>query len=398
MKNMEKLSRLIAKITPEIRDIRRRIHKNPEPAFEENATASLIAGRLKNIPGLEVETGVARTGIVATLGREKSGPCIALRADMDCLRMQEENDLEYASEKEGLMHACGHDGHTACLLGTALVLAGMQEELAGPVKFLFQPAEENHGGGRHMVEEGVLENPKVEAIYGLHGNTTRDLGMIGINSGPSMAASKYFTITVHGRGCHAASPHRGIDPVVIGSHIVVAAQSIVSRNINPLDNCLISIPKFTGSTAPNVIPEVVVLEGTLRALNNRSRELLEQRLAELVVKTAEAHGGTATIDFFGGYPLLVNNPVETAYVQETAARLLGEQNVDRDYPPSLGAEDFAFYAEKVPAALFWLGLQPKGESVPPLHHPQFDFNDDAIPLAVRLFCEIVLGYASRQTA
>jgi amidohydrolase len=393
--NMEKLSQLIDKLTPEVRAIRRQIHKNPEPAFEEHVTASVVAGRLRNIPGMEVETGVARTGVVAILGREKSGPCIALRADMDCLRMQEENTIDYASVNEGLMHACGHDGHTACLLGTALALAEIQEEIPGPVKFLFQPAEENHGGGRSMVEEGVLENPSVAAIYGLHGNTNKDLGMIGIRSGASMAASKYFTITVHGRGCHAASPHRGIDPVVIGSQIVVAVQSIVSRNINPLDNCIISIPKFTGSSAPNVIPEKVVLEGTLRALNNCSREHLEKRLEELVVKTAEAHGGTATIDFFGGYPLLENDPVETAYVQDTAARLIGEQNVDRDYPPSLGAEDFAFYAEKVPAAFFWLGLQPKGEAAPPLHHPRFDFNDDAIPLAMRIFCELVLGFASR---
>lgn len=393
---MNKIAQLAQKLAPEMAEFRRMLHKHPEPAFEEYTTSKAIAERLRLIPGMEVETGVARTGVVALLGRDKKGPCVALRADMDCLRMQEANSFAHASANEGLMHACGHDGHTACLLGAALALSELQDELAGPVKFLFQPAEENHGGGKYMVEEGVLDNPKVDAIYGLHGNTTLRLGEVGLKAGPSMAASKYFTITVNGQGCHAAMPHRGIDPVLIGSQIIVAAQSIVSRNVSPLDNCLISIPKFLGSTAPNVIPEKVVMEGTLRALSNASRDVLEQRLRQLVEKTAEAHGGTGEIEYYGGYPLLENHPLETAYVQDVAARVVGEANVNRNYPPTLGAEDFAFYAEKVPAAFFWLGLQSEGEAVLPLHHPRFDFNDDAIPLAIRLFCEIALGFGSRK--
>lgn len=393
----DRVKELVEKVRPEVTAFRRELHEHPEPAFEEVRTSESVARRLEKIPGMVVETGVARTGVVGLLGGEKKGPCIGLRADMDCLRMQEGNTFAHASSNEGLMHACGHDGHTASLLGTAMVLGQLQDELDGPVKFLFQPAEENHGGAKYMVEEGVLENPKVEAIYGLHGNTSLKVGQVGVRVGPSMAASKYFTITLRGKGCHAASPHLGVDPVLIGSHVVTGAQAIVSRNVNPLDNCLISIPKFTGSTAPNVIPEKVLLEGTLRALSNPSRDMLERRLAELVENTAKAHGGNGSIDYYGGYPLLVNNGEETAYVQGLATELFGAENVDCNYPPSLGAEDFAFYAEKVPAAFFWLGLQPRGEGpVPPIHHPKFDFNDDALPVGMRLMSHIALGFGGRR--
>ena len=392
---MKTLQQRIDQIVPELRQFRRFLHKRPEPAFEEFETAAAVAERLKFLPGMQVLEGVGGTGVVALLGEEKQGPCLALRADMDCLSLQEENTFAHASEKPGLMHACGHDGHTACLLGAATVLAGMDDVLDGPVKFLFQPAEENRGGAARMVAEGVLEAPAVHAIYGLHGTTAIELGGVGLRSGPAMAASRYFTITVRGRGCHAASPHRGIDPVLIGSHIVCAVQAIITRNIDPLDSCVISIPKFSGSTAPNVIPERVVLEGTLRALTNEARERLEKRLAETVTHTAEAFGGQAEIDYWGGYPLLVNDEGESLYVRGMAEALLGRENVIWGYPPSLGAEDFAYYAERVPAAFFWLGLQAKGETVPPLHHPRFDFNDMVIPQAVRLLSELALGYWTR---
>lgn len=247
-----------------------------------------------------------------------------------------------------------------------------------------------------MVADGVLDNPPVHAVYALHGTTALGLGGIGIREGAAMAASRYFTITIRGKGCHAASPHRGIDPVLIGAQIICGVQSIVSRNINPFDNCLITIPKFTGSTAPNVIPEQVELQGTLRALTNESRTLLEERLRLLVENTAAAHGGSASIEYYGGYPLLVNDPVETGYVLEVAREVLESENIDSEYPPSLGAEDFAFYLEKVPGALFWLGLEPEGVKAPPLHHPRFDFNDEAIPLALRLHCQLVLNFQSRQ--
>lgn len=392
---MRDLGRLIEDITPAIREFRRELHKHPEPAFEEFETAARIATRLGGIGGMEVRTGVAGTGVVATLGRDKNGPCVALRADMDCLRMQEKSSVAHASVKDGLMHACGHDGHTACLLGAALVLAEHVDDLAGPVKFIFQPAEENKGGARVMIDEACLEDPKVDVIFGLHGTTAIPLGSVGLNSGAMMAASRYFIINIHGRGCHAASPHRGIDPVLIGSQIICAVQSIVTRNVNPLEPALITIPKFLASTAPNVIPEKVVLEGTLRALSNENRMLLEKRLKELVQQTAAAHGATADIEFYGGYPLLENAPKEAAYVAEIASCFLPSRNIIRNYPPSMGAEDFSFYLGQVPGAFFWLGLQPKGDTVPSLHHPQFDFNDEAIPTAIRMLCEIARRYPLR---
>lgn len=392
---MALIDQLIEEITPEIVDFRQDLHRHPEPAFEEAETAARVVARLQRIANLEIREGVAGTGVVATLGPDKDGPCVALRADMDCLRMQEKNTFGHVSTRPGLMHACGHDGHTACLVGAALVLGQLQDELAGPVKFLFQPAEENLGGARVMVEEGALAEPPVAAIFGLHGTTALPLGTIGLRSGAIMAASRYFTITIHGKGCHAASPHRGIDPVLIGSQIVCGAQSIVARNVSPVEPALLSIPRFTGSTAPNVIPETVILEGTLRALSNPTRALLENRLRELVEQTALAYGGTAEISYYGGYPLVENDPQMVEFVSELARPLLGEAAVDGGYPPSMGAEDFAFYLQEVPGAFFWLGLQPEGEPRPSLHHPRFDFNDAVIPLAIRLHCEIARSWAIR---
>lgn len=392
---MDNLTKYIQEVTPEIQRFRRDMHSNPEPAFEEYHTSAKVAKRLQEIPGIILRANVAKTGLVAILGADKKGPCVGLRADMDCLRMQEGNTFEYASKRDGLMHACGHDGHTAMLLGAALVLGRVQDALQGPVKFLFQPAEENEGGAKVMIDAGVLHSPPVEAIFGLHVTTALPLNHIGFRRGALMAASRYFTITIHGKGCHAASPHRGIDPVLIGSQIICSLQSIVSRNINPLESGLISIPKFTGSTAPNVIPEKVELQGTLRAISNKNRELLEHRLRQMVESTAVAHGGSANIEYYGGYPLLENDDESVAYLHNTASKLMVEETICDDFPPSMGAEDFAFYLQEVPGAFFWLGLNPEGAPAPSLHHPRFDFNDAAIPAGIRLHCEIARNFAIR---
>lgn len=385
---MDNLLKRIQNITPEIQAFRRELHQYPELAYEEVGTSARVVERLQDIPGIQIRTGVAKTGVVATIGAAKKGPCVGLRADMDCLRMQEESSCDHRSKHDGLMHACGHDGHTASLVGAALVLGEIQDELQGPVKCIFQPAEENHGGAKVMLDEGVLENPGVDAIFGIHGTTALPLNHIGLRSGALMAASRYFTITIHGKGCHAASPHRGIDPVLIGSQIICSLQSIVSRNISPQESGLISIPKFTGSTAPNVIPEKVILQGTLRALSNDNRALLENRLKEMVQQTAAAYGGSADIDYYGGYPLLENDAASADFVCDTASDFMVKEAIIHDFPPSMGAEDFAFYLQKIPGAFFWLGLQPAGDTAPSLHHPRFDFNDDAIPTAIRMHCEI----------
>ncbi len=391
MKNLGQLINVVAK---QMVTLRHELHRYPELAFEESRTAATIQSVLETIPGIEIRTGVAKTGIVATLGPQKKGPCIGLRSDMDCLSMQEKTGLPYSSERDGFMHGCGHDGHIACLLGAALVLSELQDELQGPVKFLFQPAEENYGGAQYMVEEGALENPKVTAIFGLHGTPELPLGAVGINSGAVMAASRYFKVSIHGRGTHAAMPHLGVDPVLIGAQIITGLQSIISRNIAPTEAGLITIPKFSASTAPNVIPERVELEGTLRALSNDTRDVLQDRLQELVQSIAKGYGGEADITFDRGYPLLVNDDRCVDYFKEITEPLSSSVKVE-EYPPSLGAEDFAFYSERIPALFWWLGLQSQEVQLPSLHNPHFNFNDAAIPLAMELHCRLALGGCPR---
>jgi amidohydrolase len=388
------MSPLLGSIAEEMKLLRRKLHCTPEPAFEEYNTAALIAEHLQHIKGMEVRTGVGKTGVVGLLCGDKPGPCIALRADMDCLRMQEENSFAHASQNSGLMHGCGHDGHIACLLGAAMVLGKLHDQLPGPVKFIFQPAEENMGGAAKMIADGVLKDPIPMAIFGLHGTPSLPYGQVGLRQGPMMAASRYFTITVSGKGTHAAMPHKGVDCVLAASQIVCAAHAIVSRNINPLEAALISIPRFEGARAPNVLPSEVLLEGTLRALSTETRDFLEKRLVEVAQKTAEACGASAALSFYGGYPLLKNDKRCCDYAVKVAGGVVGSENVCCDYPPSLGAEDFAFYLEELPGAFWWLGLGNADCSSAPLHNPCFDFNDEAIALAIELHCQMVLQSAA----
>lgn len=380
----------VEKIVPDMIELRKIIHQNPEPAYEEHETGRIIAEYLEKIDNISVQRGVGGTGVVAHIGKENTGRCIALRADMDCLRMCEQNTFAHASKKQGLMHGCGHDGHIACLVGAALVLGELQKQLTCSVKCIFQPAEENYAGAEKMIQDGVLQNPRPQAIFGLHGTPSLPLGYVGTRVGPMMAASKYFTIVVKGKGTHAAMPHKGVDSVLTASQIVCAVHTIVARNVNPLEAALISIPKFTGSTAPNVMPSEVVLEGTLRALSNETRDFLQNRMRQVVEQVAASNGAEAEILFDGGYPLLKNEEKFTEYVVETAATLLGSEKIRDDYPPSLGSEDFAFYLEEIPGSFFWLGLGINEQTDAPLHNPYFDFNDDAIPLGIRLFCDLIL--------
>ena len=389
---MTAIHSLISQVEEEVIALRRAIHQHPEPGFEEQQTAARIVASLQQIDNMEIQTGIATTGIVAVLGPEKQGPCIGLRADMDALRLEEESALPYRSDTPGLMHGCGHDGHSACLVGAAQVLGRMQENLHGPVKFIFQPAEENYGGGEVMTRAGVLTNPDVQAIFGLHGTPDMPVGHVGLCKGPIMATSRYFEITITGKGSHAAMPHQGIDPVVIGSHIICGLQSIISRNLDPLETGLISIPQVQASSAPNVIPGQVILKGTLRALSNDTRDLLASRLQDLVEHTARAHGATATICFDKGYPLLHNDHRCVDFFLDTVKKVLPTIAINDHYPPSLGAEDFAYYTQQVPGAFWWLGLQNEENTLPSLHNPTFDFNDDAIATAIRLHCELVLNF------
>jgi len=391
---MSALDTHIQSLLPDLIALRREIHADPEMGYEEVNTQRRILDRLGKLSGFKVRRDVAKTGVVATLGGEKKGPCVALRADMDCLPIQEETGKPYASRTSGKMHACGHDGHVACLFGAAAVLSRMADQLDGPVKFIFQPAEEGGAGGERMCKEGVLDDPPVRAIFALHGWPTLDVGTVGARIGPSLASTNPFEMTIHGAGSHAAYPHRGIDPIVIASHVVVALQTIVARCTDPLDSVVVTIGKFEAGTATNIIPPCAKLLGTIRNLSPHTRRRSMELVERIARHTAEAHGGRAEILIRDGYPALVNDEGATRYFLDTASKSLGGAAVDPAVPASLGGEDFAYYAEKVPASFWRLGVRPVGQAeYPGLHHPTYDFNDDAIATAVRVHCELALRFA-----
>jgi len=383
---------VIDNLVPDLIALRHALHANPELGFQEHETAARLAAELAAVPGLDIRTGVARTGIVATLGAGKPGPCVALRADMDALPIVEETGLPYASQRSGVMHACGHDGHMTCLIGAVRVLAGMADALPGPVRFIFQPAEEGDGGGRVMCEEGALDDPPVAAAFALHGWPPMSVGHVGVRSGPAMASTDEIDITVKGKGAHAAAPHLGADPILAAAHIVTALQSVVSRRLPPQVPAVVTIGCIQGGTARNVIPDTVRLNGTIRTLDPVSRATAAEAVRQVASRTAEAYGAEAEVRIITGYPVLVNDPALAALVEETAVAELGAACVE-EAPLSLGGEDFAYYAERVPAVMWRLGVaDPAGGPAPGLHNPHFNFADAAIATGVRLHCALVLRY------
>lgn len=396
---MENLVPLIESLYPRLRKIRHELHANPELGFEETETAGRIVDELERIPGYDIEKGVAGTGVVALLGAEKSGPCVALRADMDALPIEEETGKPYASKKPGCMHACGHDGHIACLLGAAMVLSEIADELSGPVKLLFQPAEEMGYGGREMCEAGVLDDPEVSAVFALHCVPILPIGQIGIVSGAVMASSDIFRIRVVGLGSHAAIPHMGVDPIMVASQIVIAFQSIVSRSTDPLQSVVVTVGQFHAGTSSNIIPQTAEIEGTVRTLSQEVRENTLLRIEEIAKGVAEGLGAQAELEIIEGYPVLVNDQQATKLVVETATRALGAKAVYHPCPPVMAAEDFSYYAQRVPAAFWFLGICPPGVSDYPVNHnPAFDFVDEAIPTGVRMHCELVRSFMKQQSA
>ena len=395
---MTDLKPIIERIVPRIRQLRRELHAHPEPGYKEVATAARVAAMLEALPGMALRRNVAVTGIVATLDGTKSGPCVALRADMDCLPILEETGLPYASTKPGLMHACGHDGHTAALVGAALVLAQVRDELRGPVKFIFQPAEEGGGGGRRMIEEGALENPHVAAIFGHHNMPGADLalGDIALRAGPFMGGTCDFAIEVRGRGGHAAAPQNTVDPIYVGAQIVNALQSLVSRTSNPVDTLVITVGKFHAGTATNIIPDTAELEGTIRSLSPEVLRHAPERLAALARAIASAHGAVAEVRLMPGYPVTVNDSRGAAYAAGIAREVAGPPRVQDGYAPILGAEDFAYFLQARPGCYYFVGTRPPDKpSVPYCHHPKFDYNDDALPLAIEMHCELARRFAER---
>jgi len=390
---MHALEPIIDRYLPKIINLRHDLHENPEIGYEEVETSSKVKKCLEQTGRFEIETRIAKTGIVATLGSRKSGKGIALRADMDCLPILEDSGKEWASKRSGYMHACGHDGHTSCLVGTALVLSELEDSLQGPVKFIFQPAEEGGAGGKKMVEAGVLENPRVEMVFGLHGWPSVELGQITTCKGPMMANADEFEITIHGRGGHAAVPQNCIDPIVVASQVITTLQSITSRNIAAEDSVVVTVAKIEGGTAFNIIPDTVNLLGTIRTLTDKTQEKVFDRVHSIATGVAESMGARAEVRLTRGYPVLSNDPTAVDYLESVFDKMEPPVTQISSVFPQLVGEDFAYFAKNKPSCFFGLGLKPKkAESYPHLHRSNFDFNDEALPIGMRCFSELVLKF------
>ncbi len=376
----------IAGIAAEAAAWRHDFHRHPELMFDVQRTAAAVAERLRAFGCDEVVTGVGRTGVVGLIrgGRGTGDRHVALRADMDALPIVEQTNLPYASATAGRMHACGHDGHTAMLLGAAKALCAARD-FRGTAVVVFQPAEEGGGGGRVMIEDGLMDRFGISEIYGMHNLPGLPVGAFATRPGPIMAAADRFEITVEGRGGHAAAPHQCIDPVLVGAHIVTLAQTIAARNIDPLDACVVSVTQFRGGSAQNAIPQTAKLGGTVRTLKSETRRFAEERLREIVDGVARAHGAKATVTYARGYPVTRNHPAQTAFSGEVAARVAGADGVDTGVPPLMGAEDFSYMLEARPGAFMFIG---NGDTAG-LHHPGYDFNDAALPFGIRYWIELV---------
>lgn len=373
----------------ELTSLRQDLHAHPELGFEEVRTSGIVAAYLEKC-GVEVHRGIGKTGVIGVIrGRGMgSGRMIGLRADMDALPMTEENTFSHRSTKAGLMHGCGHDGHTAMLLGAARYLAHSRD-FDGTVILIFQPAEEGRGGARAMLEDGLFETYPCDAIYALHNWPGLPPGTVGVNPGPMMAAADRFEVILKGKGGHGAHPYQTIDPVLIAGHVITALQSVVSRNVSPLDSAVVSIGSMEAGNpgAMSVIPSEARLVGTVRTFRRTVQELVEQRMREVVQGVARAFGGSAELIYERMFPATLNTPHHAHLVADVATDLVGRDHVIRDLTPSMGSEDFSFMLQQRPGAYFRLG-QGGGETGCVLHNSRFDFNDAVIPLGGAMFCAL----------
>lgn len=391
---------------------RRDFHQNPELGNREFKTAEKIAAHLRSL-GIEVQTGFAKTGVVGILRGSKPGPVIALRADIDALPVKERAAISFASKVEGeyngktvpVMHACGHDTHTAILMGTAEILASIKSELKGTVKFIFQPAEEGppegeEGGAKLMVKEGVLENPKVEAIFGLHINAQTEVGKIKYRSRGTMAASDWFTIKINGKQTHGAYPWLGIDPIATAAQIIMGIQTIVSRNINLAESpAVISVGQINAGVRSNVIPEELIMTGTIRSLDVKVQEMLHARLKKVVTSIAESAGATAEVNITNQTLITYNDPTLTEKMIPTLEATAGKENVSIT-PAVTGAEDFSYYQEKIPGLYFFLGGAPKGKPISetaPHHTPDFYIDESGFLLGMKVLSNLTIDYMEMQS-
>ena len=377
----------------ELTAIRRDLHAHPELSFQEQRTSTLVADYLRKL-GIETHTGLAKTGVVAVIqGKKNAGKGIALRADMDCLPMHEANTFEHRSKNEGRMHACGHDGHTTMLLGAARYLAETRN-FDGTAYLIFQPAEEGGGGGEVMVKEGLFERFPAAEVYALHNWPGLPPGQMAVRAGPVMAATDEVQITLRGRGGHGAMPHLVVDPVVAAAQVISALQTIASRNVSPVDAVVVSICSMQTSQlgAFNVIPDFVKLVGTVRSFRPETRDLAEKRLREITSKIAEAFGASAEIDYRRGYPATINSAREAQFAARVGEQLFGRGNVFTEHEPTMGGEDFSYMLQARPGAYVFLGQGGgAGGAAGPcfLHNPNYDFNDEVIPLGAGYLAALV---------
>jgi len=365
----------VADLHAEITAWRHDIHAHPELRYEERRTAALVAEKLKSFGCDDVVAGLGQTGVVGVIRGRKAGKVVALRADMDALPLEEETGLPYKSSAPGRMHACGHDGHTAMLLGAAKYLAETRN-FAGTAVVIFQPAEEGGAGALAMVKDGLISRFAIEEVYGMHNYPGLPLGQFGIRPGAMMASADHIVIDLEGKGGHAARPHLSIDTVLVGAQIVSQLQSIVARNVDPLQAAVVSICMFQAGHTDNVIPQHAQLRGTARALTEEVRNTLQKRVPEVVEGTARLYGAKARITYTNGYPVLNNHGRQTEFAASVAREIAGNDKVDTDFTPVMGAEDFAFMLNERPGAFIFVG---NGDSAG-LHHPAYNFNDEVIPL------------------
>jgi len=403
------VDRAVARIAPEMIEVRHRIHQNPELGYEEVATSKLVAERLRAL-GLEVRTGVAKTGIVAILKGGRPGPVVAVRADMDALPVTEKTDFPYRSTKRetylgqevGVAHACGHDIHTSTILGVAAVLTSLRDQVPGTVKFLFQPDEEGpppgeKPGAQRMIDEGALADPRPEAAFALHSFPDIPVGKLGYTEGPTMAAVDQFVVKIHGKQSHGAYPNLGIDPVVIAAQAILALQTIRSRNLSPLEPSVVTVGIVRGGERFNIIPEEVHLEGTVRTYHEDVRATVERRMREILDGTAKAGGGSYEMTYIKNAPATVNDPALSHRVRPSLERAVGRANV-LDEEPVMGGEDFAFMSNVVPGFYLRLGTTKPGTTSGGLHTPTFRGDDGAIAVGMKAMSLLVLDYLSRPAA
>jgi amidohydrolase len=382
----------IRDLAPRVVEWRRQIHQFPELGFKEQLTAEFISRCLSEW-GIEHQTGVAKTGVVAVVSGSQPGSVLGIRADMDALPIQEENQVPYRSCHDGVMHACGHDGHVAIALGTAYYLSQHRDSFAGTVKFIFQPAEEGPGGAKPMIEAGALKNPDVDAMIGLHLWNNLPLGTVGVRTGALMAASELFQCTIHGKGGHGAIPHQTIDSLVVGAQIVTALQTIVSRNIDPTKSAVVTVGRFHAGTAQNVIADTAHFGGTVRYFDPAYSNLFPERIEQIIAGICQSHGATYSLEYDALYPPVINDPDITELVRSVA---LDVTETPAGVVPdchTMGGEDMSFFLQEVPGCYFFLGsANPDKALAYPHHHPRFDFDETALPVGVEMFVRCVEAY------